>query len=354
VTTLSILMMGLSTSTGQELMKISSLQRVMPGTSVELMCEVNISEIQRMVAGDTFSIKWSLAEDGDTLALTEVNKGMEMLDEEVMEWVRMMTVRGEDVMQWNMIMDNVNMNHSGLYECQATVGQEVLATKHTLLVVLGEEGNDLHHTTFTFSKKGGVLSLDCSDLEGDGREATWTKPGSDKEIKHVYVDKEGSGVYYCAVKGNTHVSGLTQHLPEVRPRVRHVHTRLGLGARLECLVSAAPVPAVTWYRINDTGAEVIRSNENIEIIISDYTDGVITSSLVLESMTGSEAGEYVCSAGNIHGKVNATVDLMISEFPMTFINVSLLTIIIVVGINLILLIGLLIFIYNSRTTAIKK
>ena len=110
-------------------------------------------------------------------------------------------------------------------------------------------------------------------------------------------------MYYCAVKGNTHVSGLTQHLPEVRPRVRHVHTALGREARLECLVTAAPVPAVTWYRVNDTGAEVIRSNENIEIIISDYTDGVITSSLVLESMTGSEAGEYVCSAGNIHGKV---------------------------------------------------
>ena len=178
VTMLSILMVGLST--GQELMKVSPLQRVMPGTSVELMCEVNISEIQRMVDGETFNMKWSLAEVGDTLAVTEVNRGMEVLEEQAVEWVRMMTVRGEEVMQWNMIMDNVNMNHSGLYECQATVGQEVLARKHTLLVVLGEEGNDLHHTTFTFSKKGGELSLDCSDLEGDGREATWTQPGSGK------------------------------------------------------------------------------------------------------------------------------------------------------------------------------
>ena len=178
VTMLSILMVGLST--GQELMKVSPLQRVMPGTSVELMCEVNISEIQRMVDGETFNMKWSLAEVGDTLAVTEVNRGMEVLEEQAVEWVRMMTVRGEEVMQWNMIMDNVNMNHSGLYECQATVGQEVLAMKHTLLVVLGEEGNDLHHTTFTFSKKGGELSLDCSDLEGDGREATWTRPGSGK------------------------------------------------------------------------------------------------------------------------------------------------------------------------------
>ena len=111
-------------------------------------------------------------------------------------------------------------------------------------------------------------------------------------------------MYYCAVTGNTHVSGLTQHVPEVRPRVRHVHTPLGREARLECWVTGAPVPAITWYRVNNTVAEVIRSSENIEIIISDYTDGVITSSLVMESMTGSEAGEYVCSARNIHGKVS--------------------------------------------------
>lgn len=193
--------------------------------------------------------------------------------------------------------------------------------KHTLLVVLSDEESDLHQTTFTFTKKGGELSLDCSDLEGDGREVDWTKQGSGNIIKmilslpsltfilsagkarkQVLVDKEGSGVYYCAVTGSTHVSRLTQHVPEVTPRVRHVYTALGRGARLECLVSAAPVPAVTWTRVNDTGAEVVRSGENIEVTISDYTDGVITSSLVLDSVT--EAGEYVCSAVNIHGKVS--------------------------------------------------
>ena len=110
-------------------------------------------------------------------------------------------------------------------------------------------------------------------------------------------------MYYCAVTGSPHVSRLAQHVPEVTPRVRHVYTALGRGARLECLVTAAPVPAVTWTRVNGTGAEVVRSGENIEVTISDYTDGVITSSLVLDSVTEAEAGEYVCSAVNIHGKV---------------------------------------------------
>ena len=111
-------------------------------------------------------------------------------------------------------------------------------------------------------------------------------------------------MYYCSVTGSTHVSRLTQHVPEVTPRVRHVYTALGRGARLECLVTAAPVPAVTWIRLNNTEAEVVRSGENFEILISDYMDGVITSSLLMESVTEAEAGEYVCSAANIHGKVS--------------------------------------------------
>ena len=57
--------------------------------------------------------------------------------------------------------------------------------KHTLLVVLSDEESDLHQTTFTFTKKGGELSLDCSDLEGDGREVDWTKQGSGNIIKMI-------------------------------------------------------------------------------------------------------------------------------------------------------------------------
>ena len=110
-------------------------------------------------------------------------------------------------------------------------------------------------------------------------------------------------MYYCAVTGSTHVSHVSPHVPQVTPRVRHVYTALGRGAHLECLVTAAPVPVITWTRVNNN-TEMVRSGENIEVIISDYMDGVITSSLVLESVTEMEAGEYVCSAANIHGMVS--------------------------------------------------
>merc|ERR1719410_34541 len=159
-----------------------------------------------------------------------------------------------------MVINNVNVNNTGLYECQASVGQEMLATKHTLLVVLSEDQSDLHHTTFTFTKKGGELSLDCSDLEGEGSETDWTKPGPARR-KQVLVDKEGSGVYYCAVTGSTHVSHVSPRVPQVTPRVKHVYTARGRGARLECLVTAAPVPVITWTRVNNNNndTEMVRS-----------------------------------------------------------------------------------------------
>ena len=118
VMTSLILMVGLTT--GQDVMRVSPLQRVMPGTSVELVCEVNISEIQRRLEGETFNMNWSLEEEGDTLAVVEVTRDMEVLEEQVVEGVRMERVRGEEVLQWNMIIDNVFINHTGLYECQVS------------------------------------------------------------------------------------------------------------------------------------------------------------------------------------------------------------------------------------------
>ena len=118
VMTSLILMAGLTT--GQDVIRVSPLQRVSPGTSVELLCEVNITEIQRRLDGETFNLKWSLEEEGDTLAVVEVTRGMEVLEEQAVEEVRMESVRGEEVMQWNMIIDNVFINHTGLYECQVS------------------------------------------------------------------------------------------------------------------------------------------------------------------------------------------------------------------------------------------
>ena len=47
----------------------------------------------------------------------------------------------------------------------------------------------------------------------------------------------------------------------------------------------------------------VHSHGDTDIVISDYTDGVVTSSLVLGSVKSGDYGHYVCMATNGHGKV---------------------------------------------------
>ena len=47
----------------------------------------------------------------------------------------------------------------------------------------------------------------------------------------------------------------------------------------------------------------VHSHGDTDIVISDYTDGVVTSSLVLGSVKAGDYGRYVCMATNGHGKV---------------------------------------------------
>ena len=47
----------------------------------------------------------------------------------------------------------------------------------------------------------------------------------------------------------------------------------------------------------------VHSHGDTDIVISDYTDGVVTSSLVLGSVKAGDYGRYVCMVTNGHGKV---------------------------------------------------
>ena len=41
----------------------------------------------------------------------------------------------------------------------------------------------------------------------------------------------------------------------------------------------------------------------MEILLSDWTDNHMTSSLIIESLTDVNYGQYVCAASNTYGKV---------------------------------------------------
>ena len=148
-----------------------------------------------------------------------------------------------------------------------------------------------------------------------------------------------SGVLYCAVTHvPAHVSAAHAQQPQVTAAEEHVAQAPGHAATLTCRVTAVPVPVITWHRVTaagnisdemNTAAAVgdemntaaaagdemntvaaageammaVHSHGDTDIVISDYTDGVVTSSLVLGSVKAEDYGRYVCMATNGHGKV---------------------------------------------------
>ena len=50
--------------------------------------------------------------------------------------------------------------------------------------------------------------------------------------------------------------------------------------------------------------EVLKTHDGIDISISNFTDGKITSSLLIDDVHESDFGQYICVANNIHGMVS--------------------------------------------------
>ena len=135
----------------------------------------------------------------------------------------------------------------------------------------------------------------------------------------IRVDRVDSGVLYCAVTHvPAHVSAAHPQQPQVTAAEEHVAQAPGHAATLTCRVTAVPVPVITWHRVTAAGnisdemntaaaageaMMAVHSHGDTDIVISDYTDGVVTSSLVLGSVKAGDYGRYVCTATNGHGKV---------------------------------------------------
>ena len=74
-------------------------------------------DIQTSLGVETLQATWSRAEEGEMLAVIEVDRDMKVMER--VEEVRVETMRGESgVMEWNMIIDDVSPSDAGLYQCQ--------------------------------------------------------------------------------------------------------------------------------------------------------------------------------------------------------------------------------------------
>ena len=136
----------------------------------------------------------------------------------------------------------------------------------------------------------------------------------------ILVDRSDSGIYVCSVSGGArtlNISLLVEHSPTVIPTESTIYQAPGYPAYLRCEITAVPVPMVTWYRLGlSTGPTMMRSQGEMSIMIEDYKDGVMISSLVLENVTTGDYGEYSCNGSNYQGQSSSVISLLYSDTPI--------------------------------------
>ena len=128
-----------------------------------------------------------------------------------------------------------------------------------------------------------------------------------RHLSLIRVDRSDSGIYVCSVSGSSETldfSLLVEHIPTVIPVHQLIYQAPGYPSSLSCEVTAAPVPAVSWYRLGShMGHTIIKSHQDISIMIEDYKEGRMISSLVFDNVTQEDFGEYSCNATNTLGQV---------------------------------------------------
>ena len=139
-----------------------------------------------------------------------------------------------------------------------------------------------------------------------------------RHLSLIHVDRSDSGIYVCSVSGGSktlNFSLLVEHIPTVTPLHTLMYQSPGYPSSLSCEVTAAPVPAVSWYRVGSPmGPAIIRSHQDISIIIQDYKEGMMISSLVFDNVTHEDFGEYLCNATSYLGQVFCITISMFDEF----------------------------------------
>ena len=128
-----------------------------------------------------------------------------------------------------------------------------------------------------------------------------------KKLSLIRVDRSDSGIYVCSVAGGSksmNISLLVEHSPTTIPTKLVMTQAPGYPSSLSCEVTAGQFPSVSWYRLGSSlGPTIIRSKGDLSMVIEDYKDGRMTSSLVFHNVSRDDFGEYSCNASNSLGQV---------------------------------------------------
>jgi len=299
-----------------EISGLERVRRVSPGTAVLLQCELNQLQEQGEGEGELL-LTWSYTERGaeqerlvSSVKLPRGTSG-EMEQGETQATVPGLTSllvklpsQGEYSWRysWQLIIEDVGAEHSGVYQCKVS-GPRSVSLWREILVEVGSEDAVEHEAQYILSKLGTEVTLDCTDFTGNSLK--WTKAGL-REHQLIKVDRPDSGVYICSVGEEMTNVQSEESSPIILTPPEPILQSVGQTASLECRVEGHPPPLVQW-----TGGDgdIIRNSDNVSVSITDFTNGVLTSSLVLEHISSQDYGNYSCFAENKMGQSSLSLEL---------------------------------------------
>jgi len=298
------------------LTKVTPRQQIESGSQVELECFV-----EKLPLGA--ELTW--VKRGEFLATYSIEDGLIEYEEDIYkaDWKK------EDH-RWSLILHKVTSHMAGIYECQIIKNEAVISSVD-IPVIVEDPGLVEHRTQYLISKHGRNITLDCSDFDDEQEEeeeVTWRKRGGTSvvdgsKLSLIRVDRSDSGIYICSVSGSTgsrtlNISLLVEHIPMVEASSVLVSQAPGYPATLSCQVAGVPVPLVAWHKLGQ-GSEnqtVVHSHGDTDLVIEDYKDGLLTTSLEFGKISYEDYGDYSCNASNSLGEASVTIRLQYSPIPI--------------------------------------
>nr|XP_055043669.1 basement membrane-specific heparan sulfate proteoglycan core protein isoform X17 [Misgurnus anguillicaudatus] len=212
-------------------------------------------------------------------------------------------------------IENLEQSNEGIYTCRARslYGQAQDSAKLTIQALPKVMINV--RTSVQTVMVGNSVEFECH-AEGDPQPSVrWSKVGGTlpnhvvvkgNVLRIEQVTEADRGKYRCTASNNvgsvqSDVDLKIQALPEIAAQPETKEVTVGSDAIFPCIASGYPVPTITWSKVDNELPSKCRQDGHV---------------LTVPAVTHTDAGLYVCTAANKHGKVEAFTKLLVHERVM--------------------------------------
>ncbi|CAG9805751.1 unnamed protein product [Chironomus riparius] len=231
---------------------------------------------------------------------------------------------------------NVQLNDTGNYICEVTIGYKVFKQVNAIEVQVPPEVIT-YPAGFMNITLGGIFQITCEakgvpypiiSWRHNNQKVTNTDDSNRRltvEVKHYDM----AGNIECVADngvGEPASNGLVllvQFAPEVIVKNPIVHTKVGLQGKIECIVFSHPTAQIHWFF---EGKPVVKMNNLFSAYENDLTVTEALPSyyskkrhvLTIRSVREADLGKYECKADNALGLSSGTVTLMANPLKPIF------------------------------------